>query len=226
VPDGQDLNGAAEPERADAQRTLVEQIRALSAAALLTTEGNGPLALAFSLVEEATRLLDGAQRSSRYEGTPGLLPGITEENDPVWETHAAFGASNPLAPPIIAIDHPGRVEGTLTFSRSYEGGPGTVYGGFIAAAFDGMLGRAVISSGQLGVTRSLTVRYLRPTPLSTSLRIEAEVVSGEGRDIEVTGRLWAVGRITCEAEAVFVRVDDGRYQLREPPISDSGRERS
>jgi acyl-coenzyme A thioesterase PaaI-like protein len=205
-----------DPSPADL-RALVDQIRALSAAALLTTAGPAPRRRAVDLIREATELLSVAPRSSRYEGVPGLQPGITADNDAVWETHAAFGSSNPLAPPVVVNETPGRVEGTLTFSPSYEGGPGTVYGGFIAAVFDGMLGRAVISSGRLGVTRSLTVRYLRPTPLSTPLRIEAFVDRVEGRNVEVTGALWAGDRMTCEAQAVFRGVGDAHYKIGGPP---------
>jgi acyl-coenzyme A thioesterase PaaI-like protein len=212
-------SGAQEPVTSEGQRAVVEQIRKISAAALLTTAGAGALERVLALLQEATGLLDVARRSSRYEGVAGLLPGITAANAAIWETHAAFGAANALAPPVVAIERPGRVEGTLTFSPAYEGGPGTVYGGFIAAVFDGVLGRAVISSGRLGVTRSLSVRFLRPTPLSTPLRIEAEVAKVTDNDVEVTGRLWATGRVTSEAAAVFRRVEGARYQVASPEVA-------
>jgi acyl-coenzyme A thioesterase PaaI-like protein len=212
-------SGAQEPAANEAQRAVVEQIRRMASAALLSTAGTGSLQRALALLQEATDLLDATRRSSRYEGVAGLLPGITPENDAIWETHAAFGGANALAPPVVAVERPGHVEGTLTFSPSYEGGPGTVYGGFIAAVFDGMLGRAVISSGRLGVTRSLSVRYLRPTPLSTPLRIESEVTGATGNDVEVKGRLWAADRLTSEAEAIFRCVEGGRYQMAAPEVA-------
>jgi acyl-coenzyme A thioesterase PaaI-like protein len=196
-----------------ARRALVDEIRTLAAAALLTTEEAPALERARALVREATGLLAASMRSGRYEGVAGLSPGISETNAAIWETHAAFGRSNPLAPPVLATEQPGRLEGTVTFGPPYEGGPGTVYGGFIAAAFDGMLGRAVISSGRLGVTRSLAVRYLHPTPLSAPLRIEAEVSGTEDRDVRATGRLYFEDRVTAEAEAVLTGVDQKRYRI-------------
>jgi acyl-coenzyme A thioesterase PaaI-like protein len=202
-----------EPRPGEPRRAVVDQVRALGAAALLTTVGSDAVGQALALIRDATRLLDGARRSGRYEGAAGLSPGISEANAAIWETHAAFGRSNPLAPPVIVTERPGRVEGTVIFGPAYEGGPGAVYGGFIAAAFDGMLGRSVISSGRLGVTRSLTVRYLHPTPLSTPLRIEAAVEQAEDRNIVASGRLWSDDRVTCEAEAVFRSVGGGRYQI-------------
>jgi acyl-coenzyme A thioesterase PaaI-like protein len=211
TPDDHDHPRARGPRRA-----LADEVRALVTATILTTEGAATLGQALTLVREATRLLDRAKRSSRYEGAAGLSPGITEANAAIWETHAAFGGSNPMAPPVMATERPGRVEGTVTFGPSYEGGPGTVYGGFIAAAFDGMLGRSVISSGRLGVTRSLTVRYLHPTALSTPLRIEAKIERMEDPNITVSGRLWSEDRVTCEAEAIFRSVDERRYQIESP----------
>jgi len=193
----------------------VEQIRALSAAALLTTVSVETLGRASSLLEEATLLLEQARRTGRYDGLPGLLPGIPVANDAVWETHGTFGPSNPVAPPVVVTERAGHVEGTVTFGPAFEGGPGTVYGGSLAAALDGVLGRAVINSGRLAVTRSLTIRYLAPTPLLTPLRIEAAVGPTDHRRVEVAGRLWVGDRVTCEAEAVFRCVDANRYQATE-----------
>ncbi|MHB8464689.1 MAG: PaaI family thioesterase [Acidimicrobiales bacterium] len=195
------------------RRALANQVRALAGAVLLTTEGDDAMVQALQLLSDATALLDRSVRASRYEGVPGLVPGRSDTNDAVWETHAMFGASNPIAPPLLPHDRTGRVEATVTFGPAYEGGPGSVYGGFIAAAFDAILGRAVISSGRLGVTRSLTVRYIRPTPLGAPLRIEAEVGAVIDRNVEVSGLMRSGDDVTCEADAVFVCVEPDRYRL-------------
>ena len=57
------------------------------------------------------------------------------------------------------------VEGRITFTAPYEGAPGCVHGGFIASAFDEVLGVAQSASGQPGMTANLTVDYRSPTPL-------------------------------------------------------------
>ena len=202
-----------EPAGHTARRQLAERLRTLSGVAMLTLAGDDALDRARALVEQAIGELSGARRSSRYEGTAGLSPGVAAANEAVWETHAAFGASNPMAPPVVAEDLPDGVRATLTFGPAHEGGPGSVYGGFVAATFDGVLGRAVIGSGRIGVTRSLTVRFLLPTPLSTPLRMEASVTGAEGRDVRVSGRLRAGDRVTAEAEAVFSCVEADRYRL-------------
>lgn len=194
-----------------ARRALAKDIRSLASVAMLTTEGAVSISAASELVRQAIVGLSRTARNGRYDGLPGLLPGAAT-NEHIWETHAAFGASNPLAPPVVAVEHEGLVRGTVTFGPAWEGGPGTVYGGFIAAVFDGMLGRAVISAGHLGVTRSLSVRFLKPTPLLRELTVESTAGPRVGRDVPVNGRLMEGDTVTCEAEAIFTCVDPARYR--------------
>jgi acyl-coenzyme A thioesterase PaaI-like protein len=200
------------PEDELVRRELVEMVRTLMPASMLTEADDDAMTEALALVTQATTILTRSSRTSRYERRPGLTAGIGA-NDPVWETHAAFGRSNPLAPPVVVEEEPGRVMGTVTFGDAYEGGPGTVYGGFVAAAFDGMLGRTVLSAGYLGVTRSLAVRYLRPTPLRVPLRIIAQIGAVSGRNVEVSAQMRDGDRVTCEADAVFTTVDPTRYEM-------------
>jgi acyl-coenzyme A thioesterase PaaI-like protein len=178
---------------------------------MLTTAGDHVLSEALALVQQATAML-ALSRASRYEHRSGLSVGIGA-NEPIWETHATFGPSNPFAPPVVVEEEPGRVVGTVTFGEAYEGGPGTVYGGFVAAVFDGILGRTVLSAGHLAVTRSLLVRYLRPVPLRVPLRLSAAIGDVSGRDVEVYASLFEGDRVACEAQAVFTTVGRARYEI-------------
>jgi acyl-coenzyme A thioesterase PaaI-like protein len=195
----------------NARRDLADAVRALVPAVLLTTAGDDAMTEATALVRRAVEGLAGATRASRYDGLPGLAPGIGV-NDTIWETHAIYGPAQPLAPPLHVTEEPGRLDATFTFGAAYEGGPGAAYGGFVAAVFDGACGRAVIGAGHLAVTRSLTVRFLRPTPLHRELRVEAVVGDPDGDDIAVSARMWANDVLTSEAEATFAVVDPDRYR--------------
>jgi len=95
----------------------------------------------------------------------------------------------------------------VTFGSAYEGPPGSVHGGFVAAAFDEVLGYVQSLSGNPGMTGTLTVVYRRPTPLHTELRFEGEIVRVEGRKIFTRGRVHAGDVLTAEAEGVFVSID-------------------
>ena len=128
-----------------------------------------------------------------------------------------MGLANPLAPPItMARTGPRSVVGIATFGSAYEGPPSSVHGGYVAAAFDEVLGFAQSTSGRGGMTGTLTVRCRRPTPLHRELRIEAELTRTEGRKIFCHGRILAGEETTAEAEGIFVTVPLERMEaLRE-----------
>jgi len=195
----------------DARRRLAGAIRRLASAAVLTTADDEVIDRALAAIGMAADELANSARSSRYEGTAGLVPG-SPANAAVWETHATFGQSNPLAPPVIVDEGSGRLDGSVTFGGAWEGGPGTVYGGFLASVFDGMLGRAALAAGHLGVTRTLTVRFVKPTPVHTALHVESQAGQVTGRDMAVWGGISLDGVTTAEAEAVFTSVDPTRYR--------------
>jgi acyl-coenzyme A thioesterase PaaI-like protein len=131
------------------------------------------------------------------------------------------GLSNPLAAPlsleIAGSDGQPHVIGRAVFSAAYEGPPGNVHGGMVAAAWDEVLGMAQSLSGQAGFTGTLTIRYRSPTPLYEELVFRGWVDRVEGRKIFTSGECHAGDRLTSEAEAIFISVDHARFEalLRE-----------
>lgn len=123
------------------------------------------------------------------------------------------GLSNPIAPPMAFAMEGEMGTASVTFGPAYEGVPGCVHGGLIAAAFDQMFGFVQVKLGINALTGELKVRYKRPTPIQTPLRMEANVVRVAGRTSTVTSRMLAGETVTAEAEGVFVLVDP--TQLRE-----------
>lgn len=127
------------------------------------------------------------------------------------------GLSNPLAAPLsleMGEDRDGRkqVIGRVQFNAAYEGPPGNVHGGMVAAAWDEVLGMAQSLSGQAGFTGTLTIRYRSPTPLYEPLIFNAWVDRVEGRKIFTRGTCHAGERLTSEAEAIFITVDRERFE--------------
>jgi acyl-coenzyme A thioesterase PaaI-like protein len=124
-----------------------------------------------------------------------------------------IGLANPLAPP-IAIRQTGEtsVLGTVVFGSAYEGPPGCVHGGFVAAAFDEVLGYVQSLGGNPGFTGRLVVHYRSPTPLHTELRFACELSKREGRKTTANGRLHAGDVLCAEAEALFIAARPGRLE--------------
>jgi len=124
-----------------------------------------------------------------------------------------IGLANPLAPP-ITISRSGERSAiaSVTFGSAYEGPPGSVHGGYVAACFDEVLGFVQSLGGNPGMTGTLTVRYRRLTPLHTELIIEGELVRIEGRKIFTEGRILAGGTLTAEAEGLFISIDPSNIE--------------
>ncbi|MDQ1704941.1 MAG: hypothetical protein QOF18_1307 [Frankiaceae bacterium] len=144
----------------------------------------------------------------------GLLPRDFIAYSPV------SGRSNPMAPPVrlrvvegkndAAGEH--RIEGEVTFGPAYEGPPGHVHGGLVAAMFDELLGFAQLSPG---FTAYLHVNYRKPTPLNTPLQLAAWVESIDGRKRLVRGECYADGVLLTDAEGLFIAPrDDEDYLAR------------
>lgn len=124
-----------------------------------------------------------------------------------------IGLSNPLAPPITLSFDGEVVHGTVRFGSAYEGPPGHVHGGFIAAAFDEVLGFVQSTTGNPGMTGTLTIRYRKPTPVNADLRFEGTVQRVEGRKIFAEGRLYVDGDVlTAEADGIFISIDVAKMQ--------------
>jgi acyl-coenzyme A thioesterase PaaI-like protein len=124
-----------------------------------------------------------------------------------FDNSPIMGQANPLAPPMRVEVQELDVVGRVRFGAAYEGPPGCVHGGYVAATFDEILGMAQALSGQRGMTGTLTVRYRHPTPLHRELRFEGTLVRQEGRKIYTVGRCLAGDQLTAEAEGLFITVD-------------------
>jgi acyl-coenzyme A thioesterase PaaI-like protein len=140
-----------------------------------------------------------------------------------------IGLANPLAPPIrLSQTGPRTALGLVSFGSAYEGPPGSVHGGFVAAAFDEVLGYVQSLGERPGMTGTLIVRYRTPTPLHTELRFEAELLRMEGRKIFTKAHVIGEGRVCAEAEGIFISVARERFaeleKLRAEREKDRGEE--
>jgi len=141
-----------------------------------------------------------------YEGfaesaTAGGDPNATFDHSPI------LGLANPLSPPLRVEIEGDRVVAHVHFGAAYEGPPGCVHGGYVAAVFDELLGATQTLSGTAGMTARLIVNYRRPTPLRTDLVMEGRLVRVDGRKVFVEATCSAAGEVTAEAEGLFVTID-------------------
>jgi hypothetical protein len=193
---------------ADSMRIIMERLVATAA----PTE---------AIIEVADQLARAALAFDHWpHGT--LYEGFAEAANAGGDPHAMFehspliGRANPLAPPMRLLDLNGVVHGHVVFGSAYEGPPGCVHGGYIAAAFDELLGATQSLSGSPGMTGRLTVHYRSPTPLHQELHLVGHLTEVDGRKIFTEGRLFAIEadgseRLCAEAEGLFISIVFGTF---------------
>jgi acyl-coenzyme A thioesterase PaaI-like protein len=195
------------PRRAEMRR-LAAAMRLVIERLVATTAPEAAISAAAEALEAVAASLEGYPQGRLFEG----FAETANAGDPhaFFDHSPIIGRANPIAPPVELGVVGEKVEGTARFGSAYEGPPGCVHGGHIAAAFDEVLGMTQSLSGQPGMTGTLTVRYRRPTPLHADLRFEGELVRREGRKIFTEGRLYHGDELTATAEAIFISVDFSR----------------
>jgi acyl-coenzyme A thioesterase PaaI-like protein len=119
------------------------------------------------------------------------------------------GPYNPIAAPVSMSTEDGKAIGTARFGLAYEGPPGGVHGGVVAAVWDQVLAYACMVRGTPGHTASFTTSFRAITPLHQDLRFEGWVERTEGRRVHARGQCHAGGTLVSEAEGVFVQFRDG-----------------
>jgi len=120
------------------------------------------------------------------------------------EVTPALGTSNPMSPGLSIWFENGIAHAAVSFGWMYEGADNIVHGGWVAAVLDEFLGNAQVLSGRTGMTGSLTVRYVKPTPLNQELLLQGKILSDKERKIIVGGEMRAGDTLIASCEAVFI----------------------
>jgi len=194
-----------------AKRELATSVRALLDCICATDAGEPDLRRA------ATEIRGMAERFARgplVTDPMGIAEMALSGMETFHDRSPLVGRSNPIAPPLdLAPDaESGLVGGTGYFGNAYEGAPGCVHGGFLAAAFDELLGMACIFSGNPGMTGTLEIKYRSPTPIRTELRFEGRLDRVEGRRIYTSGAVY-FGEVCCaESTGIFVSIDRKKFE--------------
>lgn len=156
-------------------------------------------------VAEVKRDIDAAVarlRERQIDGAFGVR--VTAEGKGLSWGNAVIGIRNALAPPVVTRrDESGTVRAEFDLGAAYEGPPGHVHGGVSALILDHILGEAASPDQKPRFTGSITVRYVRATPLGP-LRAEAVRTRTDGVKTFCAGTIADAQGVTVEAEGVFI----------------------
>jgi acyl-coenzyme A thioesterase PaaI-like protein len=87
------------------------------------------------------------------------------------------------------LDAEGVAHFELVCPAGHEGGPGVAHGGWTAGMLDEVLGHVPILHGQVTVTGTLTVRFVKPVPIERPLVARAWVDRVDGLKWYCSGEL-------------------------------------
>ncbi len=107
----------------------------------------------------------------------------------------------------------GEVTAETVVPNRFQGYPGIVHGGVVAAMLDEIAGRAAMGDqlDRFMFTAKITVSYRKPVPLGQPLRLTGRLVRRRGRLALVTGELrLADGTLAADAEATLADVPEPR----------------
>ena len=114
------------------------------------------------------------------------------------------GRATPVSPPMTLWIEDGVVRGRANLGLTFQGPPGRVHGGIIAAMLDVLMAKTQDITRTIGVTGTLNIRYIRATPLHADIEMEARVVRTEGRKLFNEGRFFVNGEQTVHAEGIWI----------------------
>jgi acyl-coenzyme A thioesterase PaaI-like protein len=185
------------------KRRLADAMREVIGMLVQSNAPEEELRVAADALERYAEQLASHPRLRRYEGFSESAN--AGDVGAFFDQSPLIGLANPLAPP-VRIEQTGdqTAVGRVTFGPAYEGPPGSVHGGFVAAAFDEVLGYTQSLSGAPGFTGTLSVRYRQPTPLQRELEIHCRLTGQERRKVFASGRIECDGTLCAEAEAIFI----------------------
>lgn len=195
----EDLTPTTEIERLEVLHApLAAAVRELIDATIRTTVDDEDVVAAIAEVQATTRRL----RSSQLPGAAGVR--FNHEGRSWGWGNAVVGLRNPLAPPLDIVHDPsGLASADFFLGAAYEGPPGLVHGGISALLMDQVMGETASQFTRVTMTGTLTLRYLRGTPLG-ALRIEARIDREEGRKVIVVAHIGDADGPCVEAEGIFV----------------------
>lgn len=196
------------PRRA-ALKELADQARLLVDRLVATDAPDDVVAAATADVAAAAARFEGHHQGTLYGFSEAANAG--DRPDPLYDHSPLIGIANPLAPPLRLQEVDGVIVATAMFGQAYEGPPGCVHGGYVAAAFDEVLGATQSLSGAPGMTGTLSIRYESPTPLKRPLRFEGRLVGVERRKIFTEGTCFDGDKVTATAQGIFISLQPGRF---------------
>ncbi|WP_328354859.1 PaaI family thioesterase [Mycobacterium sp. NBC_00419] len=202
------------------QPSLVETVKKLLNAVRTSDVPASEVPHIKDLIEQASALLEPHIAAPPYAAEQLSPPNevvLQWDPDDVCRTipYSPFlGKLNPISGEASLRVDGRELLGTVTLSPIHAGPISTAHGGVVAALLDELTSIAIMAHGRFGYTRTLTITYLRPTPLDEELSLWAQSAGQTGSVFLTSAEIRSGGKVTASAVAVHHpggRIDEPIY---------------
>ena len=196
------------PASSDPRLDAVTAVRALAHALSAHAADDELLARVAEAAGSVLPALQASPRRERIVPRFGELEVLTPDpgrRHPMDDRGVA-GPANPTA-----VEFTSRREGDdaiadVEFGPAFEGAPGRVHGGMVAAVFDDLTGFVLAVVGEPGFTGRLTVEYRAPVPTETLIEFRARLRERDGRKLHVDAEARLGDKVLATADATMILV--------------------
>lgn len=123
------------------------------------------------------------------------------------------GVDNPIGLHLSFSTDGEQVWTEFTPTAVYQGWPGVVHGGILAALLDETMGRVAFLRKEWMVTVKMEVTYRQPVPPGQPLKVSARCEQWRSGRMTTTGEITlADGSIAVQGRALYLRVPDDQKE--------------
>jgi len=135
---------------------------------------------------------------------------------------AVVGSANPLSVEIVTTLDGDVAVAQVVFGAAFEGAPGRVHGGMVAAVLDDVAGYALAFEGEPGFTGTLEVVYRAPVPIERTIEFRTWVRGREGRKLFVEAEARLDEQLLASARLTMILVDQEHFRTNAADLLDGG----
>jgi acyl-coenzyme A thioesterase PaaI-like protein len=125
---------------------------------------------------------------------------------------AVVGHANPFSVDVETVIEGDVAVARVTFGAAFEGAPGRVHGGMVAAVLDDLAGHALAFEGEPGFTGTIEVVYRAPVPIEEEIECRTWVRGREGRKLFVEAEARLEERVLATARLTMILVDHEHFR--------------
>jgi len=201
---------------ADHRRAAAQALRALAHALVAHEPDDTTLARVAADVARMTEVVTGAPRRRRGDDVAGLLPLLTAPDPASFSSvlleRPVSGAANPTAADVTFRRDGDEIVAEVRFGPAFEGAPGRVHGGMVAAVFDDVTGGALALARAPAYTARLAIDYLAPVPIDVPLEFRTRLDRRAGRKLHASCEARHGPDVLARAQALFIMVDPEHFR--------------